>query len=188
MEQENNSLEILTCYKHPNHQTLLRCNQCLRPICLDCAISTPTGYRCKECVEKQQRNFITTVKRDYLVAALVSGGLGFLGSILQSNLFLSSVLISVLIGIGVGTLDVNVVRFLTGKRRSPLLHKVIQYAAAFGAALPWLRQAINIFRSLFLGQYQALLAGASSLQWSILYIISMCGAVWANLQGYSFRK
>ena len=58
--------EIKTCYKHPNRETLICCNQCGRPICMDCAVSTPTGYRCKECVKEQQKKFNTAVSRDYV--------------------------------------------------------------------------------------------------------------------------
>ena len=32
-----------TCYNHPTRATLLRCNNCERPICSSCAIRTPTG-------------------------------------------------------------------------------------------------------------------------------------------------
>jgi hypothetical protein len=41
---------VLHCYVHPNRETSLRCNNCDRPICAACAIRTPTGYRCRECV------------------------------------------------------------------------------------------------------------------------------------------
>ena len=47
------------CANHPGVETSLRCNKCGKPICAKCAIRTPTGYRCKECVRGQQRIFET---------------------------------------------------------------------------------------------------------------------------------
>ena len=49
----------LYCYVHPDRETGLRCNRCERPICADCAVLTPTGYRCKECVREQKKVFDT---------------------------------------------------------------------------------------------------------------------------------
>ena len=83
----------LYCYVHPNRETSLRCNNCNRPICASCAIRTPTGYRCKECVRQRQKTFDTSEWYDYILgfivaavlsaiaAALVTlvGGIGFFG-------------------------------------------------------------------------------------------------------------
>jgi hypothetical protein len=53
------------CANHPNVETSLRCNKCEKPICARCAILTPTGYRCKECVRGQQKVFETAKWLDY---------------------------------------------------------------------------------------------------------------------------
>ena len=34
---------------------MLRCNRCDKPICYDCAVRTPVGYRCKECVRASSK-------------------------------------------------------------------------------------------------------------------------------------
>lgn len=39
----------LRCYRHPGREATLRCSNCERPICTDCARDTPVGYRCPEC-------------------------------------------------------------------------------------------------------------------------------------------
>lgn len=39
----------MQCYRHPNREATLRCSNCERPICTDCARDTPVGYRCPEC-------------------------------------------------------------------------------------------------------------------------------------------
>ena len=74
--------ETLFCYVHPTRETALRCNNCERPICVSCAVRTPTGYRCKECVRNRQKTFDTAEWYDYAlgfgVAAFLSGVGAFL--------------------------------------------------------------------------------------------------------------
>ena len=184
-EIEKNPLEILRCVNHPNRQTVIRCSVCGDPICLDCAVSTPDGYRCTQCIEKQKRTILANIRRDSANAAGIATATGFLGSIIQSKLSLSSVLLSIILGIGLGTLCVNLIRFTNGKRTSAQVQRVIYCAAGFGAAIPWLQQALTIFRSFFFADYSKLLLNAGSMQWSVLYIVSLCAAIWANLQGIS---
>ncbi len=50
---------VLRCANHPDRETTLRCNRCEKPICTKCAVLTPVGYRCKECVRGQQAVFET---------------------------------------------------------------------------------------------------------------------------------
>ncbi len=39
----------LFCYRHPDRETLIRCGRCERPICTQCAVQGPVGFRCPEC-------------------------------------------------------------------------------------------------------------------------------------------
>ena len=64
--------EVVYCTVHPNAETALRCNRCGRPMCTRCAVRTPVGYRCKECVREQQDKFFDAQMIDYLIAAGVS--------------------------------------------------------------------------------------------------------------------
>ena len=60
------------CTVHPDRETALRCNKCGRPMCVQCAVKTPVGYRCRECVRGQQDVFFTASNRDYVIAGVVS--------------------------------------------------------------------------------------------------------------------
>ncbi|RME81789.1 MAG: hypothetical protein D6775_12695 [Caldilineae bacterium] len=51
--------QALFCANHPQRETYLRCNKCNKPICTECAVLTPVGYRCRECVRAQQDKFYT---------------------------------------------------------------------------------------------------------------------------------
>ena len=46
-------LEIKHCYRHPQRETGVSCSNCGRPICHDCMIEAPVGFRCPECVRQQ---------------------------------------------------------------------------------------------------------------------------------------
>jgi hypothetical protein len=65
--------ETLFCYRHPSRETMLRCNNCGQPICTQCAILTPTGYRCPECVRGQQKKFNTAGALDFILAPIAGG-------------------------------------------------------------------------------------------------------------------
>ncbi|HNW14496.1 MAG TPA: B-box zinc finger protein, partial [Anaerolineaceae bacterium] len=52
--------DTLYCKNHPQRETYLRCNRCNDPICVQCAVLTPTGYRCKNCISGQQKVFETS--------------------------------------------------------------------------------------------------------------------------------
>jgi len=65
--------QLTYCEVHPDRETSLRCNKCGRLMCPDCAVSTPVGYRCKQCVRKQDDKFFTAGQNDYVIVAAVCG-------------------------------------------------------------------------------------------------------------------
>ena len=46
-------LEVQHCYRHPQRETGVSCSNCGRPICHECMIDAPVGFRCPECVKQQ---------------------------------------------------------------------------------------------------------------------------------------
>jgi hypothetical protein len=109
----------LYCANHPNRETLLRCNRCERPICVDCAILTETGYRCKDCVRGQQKIFETAQWLDYPLGIAVAGVLAFIGSILAGFLGFFTLFIAPVAGVIIA----EAVRWITKKRRSRWLYR-----------------------------------------------------------------
>ncbi len=150
--------ETLFCYNHPTRETALRCNNCERPICAACAVKTPTGYRCKECVRDRQRSFDTSEWYDFvagfLVAALLSGVASFLVSLVGGIGFFGYFLIAA----GAPTAGVVItesVRAVTKKRRSRALFITVTAAVVLGALPMVALQLItmNLFGLLFQGIY-----------------------------------
>ena len=151
--------KTLYCYVHPNRETQLRCNQCERPICDQCAVLTPTGYRCRECIRSQQKTFDTARMSDYLLAPVVAAGLAFVGSLLVRFLGFFTLFLAPLAGMVIA----EGARWITGKRRSPLLIKLISGAALLGS-LPLL---ILLLTQFFLG----LQSGGGLSVWGLLPLI-----------------
>ena len=146
--------DTLYCYVHPNRETSLRCNNCNRPICASCAIHTPTGYRCKECVRGQQQTFNTAEWYDYLigffVAAILSGIASFLVTLIGNIGFIGWFLIA----IGsptAGGLIAEVLRAALRKHRSRNLFITIAIGVVLGAVPVLLFQlfTFNIFGIIF---------------------------------------
>lgn len=125
------------CYVHPNRETGLRCNHCERPICASCAIRTPTGYRCKECVKGQQKKFDTAEWFDYLFGFSVAGILSLVASILAGLIGSFSIIMLFLIGIGASTVGVIIAesaRFVTRRHRARRLYLTVMAGMILGAA------------------------------------------------------
>lgn len=170
--------ELLYCYYHPNRETLLRCNNCERPICLECAVKVPTGYRCKECVRGQQKIFETATTIDYPIAILIAGALSYLGSLLAGVLGFFTIFIAPLAGM----LIAEAVRAATRRRRSPLLFKLTAVATAVGALPNLLLVLAGMLLTGSLG------GGLFSLIWYAVYAVLVTGTAFTRLSGISIRR
>lgn len=150
--------ETLFCYVHPTRETALRCNNCERPICASCAVRTPTGYRCKECVRNRQKTFDTSEWYDYvvgfLIAAVLSGIASFLVTLIGGIGFFGYFLIAAGAPTA-GVLISEAVRAATRKRRSRPLFITVAVAVVLGALPVILVQLLtmNLFGLLFQAIY-----------------------------------
>ncbi len=133
------------CYAHPGRETSLRCKRCDRYICTSCAVGTPTGYMCKDCVNQHKKIFDTALWYDYMTGSgttfilslIASGLLGFIASFV--GFFM--IFISFAVAGGAGVFISNIVLRVTGKRRSRWLF----IACAAGVVLGALPIALFLF-------------------------------------------
>jgi hypothetical protein len=151
------------CANHPGVETTLRCNRCEKPICPKCAVLTPTGYRCKECVRGQQKKFDTAEWMDYVFGSIVAGLLSLLGSFLISLVggigFIGWFLV-VMAAPTAGAIIAETVRRVIRRHRSKALFITIITAVVLGALPMVLLHVItfDLFGILFQGIYLFLVA------------------------------
>ncbi len=155
-----NSVPIY-CANHPNVETMLRCNRCDKPICSKCAIKSPVGYRCPECVKGQQKIFETAVWTDYLFGAatamILSGIASFLISLIGSIGFFGWFLV-IAAAPTAGVAISEATRFVIGRRRARPLFITIAVAVGVGALPSILLQllGLNLFGLAFQAIYLAM--------------------------------
>jgi hypothetical protein len=152
----------LRCAYHPDRETTLRCNRCEKPICTKCAVLTPVGYRCKECVRGQQSVFETARTADFVIAAVVSAvGVGIAVALLKIIGFWGF-FVAPIVGGGLA----EIVRAAVRRRRGRKLPLVAAIAGAVGV-LPTLLPALGlVIASLSYGGGIEVLG---SLLWGIAY-------------------
>ena len=88
-------------------------------MCTKCAVRTPVGYRCRECVRGQQQIFYNAKTVDPIIQGVVSVILGGIGSGLMGFLNFGFIgwLIAFWAGSAVGALIADIAHRLVGKRR-----------------------------------------------------------------------
>lgn len=168
--------ETLYCYNHPNRATLLRCNRCERPICNECAVLTPTGYRCKECVRGQQKHFDTAKPFDIPLAAIITLILSFGGSFAARILGFFTIFVAPILGV----IIVEIVRRILKRRRSNTLFLVTAGAAAVGSLPLLVLGIINIFG---VGTFGFNISGWLMLVWQGLYTFLITSTVYYRMSG-----
>jgi tetratricopeptide (TPR) repeat protein len=152
--------EVLYCANHPNVQTRLRCNRCGKPICTRCAIRTPVGYRCRECVGQQQAVYFTGGALDYVIGGVIALVLSGLTSFLMTSL--GAWFFALILGPTIGIAIAEAVRFAVRRRRSRLLWMVVGLCIILGAVPALLLALTSVWRLLTLGLFLLLAVGAAT--------------------------
>jgi hypothetical protein len=95
------------------------------PCVFPCAVRTPTGYVCKECVRQQQKTFDTAMWYDYLIGFGVTFVLSLIASgltgVIASFLGFYMIFIAAAVGGGAGAFIADIALRAVNKRRSKSL-------------------------------------------------------------------
>ncbi len=169
--------ETLYCANHPNTETSLRCNRCNKPICPKCAVLTPIGYRCRECVRGQQKSFETAEGIDYPLGFIVAAILSFAGSLIASSMSFFIIFLAPI----AGTIIAEAARFVTRRRRAKRLYLVVAAGALVGSLPPLLT---NLIASFLFGELGFLLP----LLWQGAYAFIVTSTVYYRLGGMGFKR
>lgn len=167
------------CSNHPGRPTGLRCNRCGRPICAQCAVRIPVGYRCKTCVRDQQKIFDTATWYDFPAAFIAAAVVCGLGSLLSSFIGFFILFAAAFAGM----LAARAVIWAVRRRRN----RYLWIAAAAGGIAGSLPVMIpTLLAALFsYGAYgvEGWLALGMSLLWPLGYTIVAVSFLVANLKG-----
>jgi hypothetical protein len=146
--------EVLYCTVHPTVETTLRCNKCGRPMCAKCAVRTPVGYRCRECVKGQQALFYNAQTLDPVIQGVISLVAGAivtpLTGLLDFGLGFISWLIAFWIGSVVGAFIADIAHRAAGKRRSRYGWLVVAGAIVLGGLGSALFFGLSLTKIIFL--------------------------------------
>jgi hypothetical protein len=132
---------LTVCYRHPHIETGLRCNRCNKPICPQCAVRTPVGFRCPDCIREQENKYYSGGNVDYVIAAVIALPLSLIGAGLFTFILgrfgFWIIFIGLLVAPAVAGFIAEVVRWGVGRRRSRYLRHVVAGSLILGT-LPFL--------------------------------------------------
>ncbi len=168
--------EPLHCVNHPTVETYLRCNKCGRPICARCAVRTPVGYRCLECINAQQQVFYADFRPvHYLIAAAVALPLGLVAGWLVPSLGWFAIILGPLAGGGIA----EVVRRAIRRRRGRYTWLVVCGCIVLGTLPEFLLSLLSLVRLFFDSRGVVYVL---DVVWAIVYIATAVGAAYASLR------
>ncbi len=149
MSQQTTSYEdeITYCEVHPDRETALRCNKCNRLMCAQCAVPTPVGYRCHECVRRVEDKFYSGTTADYIVAGLICAGLSAIASGIISAI--GFILLAIFIGFPAGGLISEVALRAIQRRRGRYSGNVGVASVLVGALVGVVVQVYSAYQNLF---------------------------------------
>ena len=122
--------QVTSCSYHPNVETRLRCSKCGNPICPKCAVQTPVGFRCPDCVRVQQAVFYTATPLDYVIAAVVGLVASTVAGFIMGRL---GIFLALILGGVAGGAIAEIVRWATGRRRGRWIWLVVSGCIVVGA-------------------------------------------------------
>lgn len=110
----------MQCATHPHIETFIKCSKCEKPICYQCMVETPVGYRCHQCAQLRRLPQFTAGPTIWLQAVAAAVALAFAGGILWAVIkdfggFGGFLLILAAIAIGYGISE-GISRAARGKR------------------------------------------------------------------------
>ncbi len=175
--------EPLYCINHPTVETRLRCNRCNAPICPKCAVRTPVGFRCPQCVKGQQAVFYTATTGDNLIAAVVSLPLAVVAGFIMNYL---GWFFAIFLGPLIGGLIAEAVYRATGRRRGQAIKWIVGACLVAGALAGPTLSILYIY--LFAPRAMGYMASSPLalvgllFRANVVYIILAVGTAWARLR------
>ena len=172
--------EPLYCVNHPKIETRLRCNRCGNPICPKCAVRTPVGFRCKQCIKGQQAVFYSATPLDYLIAVVIGLVTSVIAGTIMNRL---GWFLALFLGPVAGGIIAEAVRWATGRRRGRWIWLIVSACIVVGAlAGPLFSAAFLLLTMPQGGSYLLPSVGGLLFQINFIYAALAVGTVYARLR------
>lgn len=180
----------LYCYVHPDRETSLRCKVCERPICASCAVRTPTGYSCKECVRSHQKKFDTAVWYDYVIgfvlSAILSAVAAFIVTLISGFFF---GLIVLIVAPAAGRIIARILLAVLRRRRSRALFMTISGGMVFGAIPAIVSEITSLILVMnFYGVEGFSIWSLLPVIWIVIYLFIAVPVVYSQFSGIRLTK
>jgi hypothetical protein len=144
-------------------------------------VRTPVGYRCRACVNAQQRAFYADFRPSYyLIAAVVALPLSLVAGWLVPRLGWYAVFLGPIVGGGIA----EAARYAIGRKRGEYTWLIV-CGSIFVGALPTLLMSGLSFLGLIVGPpglLTSLVGGLVRLLWLGVYLLTAVGAAYARLR------
>lgn len=125
----------MTCARHKDVETVLRCGRCGTPICPRCLVYTPVGARCPDCA-RVRRSPIYQVGARYFAQAVLAGlAVGVGGGLLLQALARAAGLFAFLVYVIYGGVMAEAVSWAANRKRGPVLQWIAAMAIVLGQGL-----------------------------------------------------
>ena len=135
--------EVLHCYRHADRETGLRCTNCNRPICAECARPAAVGQLCPECRKERRPNNYKVSFREiiigFAVASFAAAVVALLLSIFNFGFF--AFILLIVVGPAIAEFIVRIVDRVTRSKRGTAMQITIGSAIVAGT-LPVLGGAV----------------------------------------------
>jgi hypothetical protein len=179
--------EALHCVNHPDVETYLRCNKCGQPICPKCAVRTPVGYRCKNCISAQQQVFYADFRPiHYVIAAVVALPLSFVVGVILPLLGWFVMILGPLAGVAIA----EIVRWAIQRRRGRYTWVVVCGCIILGGLPMLLLPLLGMAGAALLGGLgrdignvaNYAIGGIFGMLWPGAYLVTATGAAYWRLR------
>ena len=156
--------EKLRCAFHPNVETVLRCSQCGRPICVRCARPYAVGQLCPVCVRERRPLYYQVRAVPLLLAGGVSLLLAALLGWVATFVVRTGVILAVLGGPLAGSLIAQAALRVGQRRRGVGVQVTVALCILLGSIAGAGLGALSMERALFFLVYVVLVIG-SAVAW-----------------------
>jgi hypothetical protein len=116
------------CYRHPDREVWIRCGRCDRPICTQCAMQGPVGFRCKQCGKLAFDPLTSFTPRQLLLGSATAILAGVATGFIATRIGFFSIFVAYFAG---GIIAEAITR-VTGYKRGPVMMAIVFGGLALG--------------------------------------------------------